>query len=78
MQKDVAIIKKAVLQGSPMNVKVGLKVQVLEPKSFNGNRDAKELENCLLDMEKFFKAAHVPKGEKVSIASTHLTRNVKL
>ncbi|RVW31327.1 hypothetical protein CK203_103435 [Vitis vinifera] len=44
------------------------KVQVPEPKGFNDNRNAKELENFLWDMEQFFKAAHVPDGEKVTPA----------
>ena len=61
-----------------MNNEVGPKVRVPELKNFNWNRDVKELENFLWDMEQFFKAAHVLKGEKVSITSMYLTRNAKI
>ena len=61
-----------------MNVKVGSKVRVPKPKIFSGNHDAKELENFIWDMEQFFKVAHVPNGDKVSIASMCLTRNAKV
>ncbi|RVW26159.1 Retrovirus-related Pol polyprotein from transposon 297 [Vitis vinifera] len=62
--EDIAILKKAVLQGSTSGPEATSKVRVLEPKGFNGNRNAKELENFLWDIEQFFKAAHVLDGEK--------------
>ena len=66
---DVAVLKKAMLQGSSSGPEASSsKVQVREAKGFNGNRNAKELENFLWDMEQFFKAAHVPDGEKVTPA----------
>ena len=66
---DVAVLKKAMLQGSSLGPESSSsKVRVLEPKGFNGNRNAKELEDFLWDMEQFFKAAHVPDGEKVTPA----------
>ncbi|RVW70978.1 putative disease resistance RPP13-like protein 1 [Vitis vinifera] len=71
--KDVVVLKKAVLQGSSSSHEASSKVQVPEPKGFNSNRNAKELENFLWDMEQFFKAAHIPDGEKVSITSMYLT-----
>ena len=40
--------------------------------------NAKELENFLWDMEQFFKVAHIPDGEKVSITSMYLTGDAKL
>ncbi|RVW19038.1 hypothetical protein CK203_095041 [Vitis vinifera] len=77
--EDVAVLKKAVLQGSSSGPDApSSKVRVPEPKGFNGNRNAKELENFLWDMEQFFKAAHVPDGEKVSITSMYLTSDAKL
>ncbi|RVX00197.1 hypothetical protein CK203_026713 [Vitis vinifera] len=48
-----------------------------KPKGFSGNRNAKELENFLWDIEQFFKAAHVPDGEKVSITSMYLIGDSK-
>ncbi|RVW58802.1 hypothetical protein CK203_108278 [Vitis vinifera] len=76
--EDIAVLKKAVLQGSASGPEAPSKVRVPEPKGFNGNRNAKELENFLWDIEQFFKAAHVPDGEKVSITSMYLTGDAKL
>ena len=66
------------LQGSLSGLEAPFKVRILEPKGFNGNRNAKELENFLWDIEQFFKVAHVPDGEKVSITSMYLTGDAKL
>ncbi|RVW78883.1 hypothetical protein CK203_043173 [Vitis vinifera] len=76
--EDIAILKKAVLQGSASGSKAPSKLRVPEPKGFNGNRNTKELENFLWDIEQFFKATHVPDGEKVSITSMYLTGDAKL
>ena len=76
--EDIVVLKKAVLQGSASGPEAPSKVRVPEPKGFNGNRNAKELENFLWDIEQFFKAAHVPDGEKVSITSMYLTGDAKL
>ena len=77
--EDIAVLKKAVLQGSLSGSKASFsKVQIPEPKGFNGNRNAKELENFLWDIEQFFKAAHVPDGEKVSITNMYLIGDAKL
>ena len=49
--EDVAILKKATLQGASPALNVPPKVRVPEAKGFNGNPNAKELENFLWDME---------------------------
>ncbi|RVW90844.1 Retrovirus-related Pol polyprotein from transposon 17.6 [Vitis vinifera] len=76
--EDIAVLKKAVLQGSLLGPKASSKVRVPKPKEFNGNRNTKELENFLWAMEQFCKAAHIPDGEKVSITSMNLTGDAKL
>ena len=78
LQADVAVLKNVVLQGCPSNADAGPKVQVLEPKGFNGNHNAKELENFMWDMEQFFKATHVPDSKNVSITSMYLMGDAKL
>ncbi|RVW71238.1 hypothetical protein CK203_058805 [Vitis vinifera] len=45
--EDIAVLKKAVLQGCFSSPEAPSKVRVLEPKGFNGNRNTKELENFL-------------------------------
>ena len=76
--EDVAVLKKAVLQGSSSGPETRSKVRVPELKGFNINKNVKELENFLWDIEQFFKAAHVPDGEKVSITNMYLTGDAKL
>ena len=41
--EDIAILKKAVLQGSASSPEAPSKVRVPEPKGFNDNRNGKEL-----------------------------------
>ncbi|KAL6312790.1 hypothetical protein AAG906_032960 [Vitis piasezkii] len=76
--KDIAILKKVVLHGCSSSNEAPPKVRVPEPKIFNGNRNMKELENFLWDMEQFFRVAHVLDSEKVSITSMYLTGDAKL
>ncbi|RVX04754.1 Retrovirus-related Pol polyprotein from transposon 297 [Vitis vinifera] len=76
--EDVAVLKKAVLQGSSSGPETRSKVRVPELKGFNINKNVKELENFLWDIEQFFKAAHILDGEKVSITSMYLTGDAKL
>ena len=78
MEEDVAVLKKTVLQGSSSGPKAPSKVRVPEPKGFNGNKNGKELENFLWDMEQLFKAAHIPDGDKLSITNIYLTGDAKL
>ena len=79
LQAYVTVHKKDVLQGYPSsNADAGPKVRVPKPKSFNGNRNARELENFLWDMEQYFKAARVPDSEKVSMNSMYLMGDAKL
>lgn len=76
--EDIVVLKKVVLQGSSLGFKAPSKIQVVEPKDFNGNWNAKELENYLWDMTQLFKAIHIPDGERVSITSMYLTSDAKL
>ena len=54
LAEDVAVLKKAIMQGASPTTDAPPKVTVPEPKGFSGNRNAKELENFLWDMEQFF------------------------
>ncbi|XP_057770708.1 uncharacterized protein LOC130990498 [Salvia miltiorrhiza] len=54
------------------------KVRIPDPKSFEGTRSSKELENFLWDMESYFQAAHVADEEKVSITTMYLSGDAKL
>ena len=76
--EDIVVLKNAVLQGSSSGSKSPPKIRVLEPKGFNGNKNAKQFENFLWGMKQFFKAAYVSDGEKVFITSMYLTGDAKL
>ena len=77
-EEDIAVLKTVVLQECSLDPEAPPKVQVPKPQGFNGNRNAKKLENFLWDMEQFFRAAHIPDAEKVSITSMYLTGDAKL
>ena len=78
MGVEISILKKVVAQCPPTVSGAPSKVCVPEPKGFGGARNAKELENFLWDMEQFFKVAHVPDDEMVSITSMYLSGDAKL
>ena len=66
------------MQGGPLASDAPSKVRVPKSKGFSENRNAKELESFLWDMEQFFQAAHVLDGEKVQITSMYLSGDAKL
>ncbi|KAL6319937.1 hypothetical protein AAG906_037013 [Vitis piasezkii] len=54
-------------------------VEVLKPQGFSGKRDAKELDNFLWHMERYFEAiALTDEAAKVRIATLYLTDNATL
>ena len=77
MELKISLVKK-VVAGSAHGPDVSHKVKVPEPKLFGGARSAKELENFLWNMEKYFKAARILDDEKVLITSMYLFGDVKL
>ena len=49
------------------------KLKFLDPRPFKGNRDAKELENFIFDLEQYFKATPACTDDiKVTVASMYL------
>ncbi|KAF3653377.1 hypothetical protein FXO38_15664 [Capsicum annuum] len=53
------------------------KVKILEPKSFDGARSAKELENFLRDMEYYFSTTRVVEIYKLNITKMYLAGDTK-
>ena len=49
-----------------------------KPKPFDGAQNAKDFENFLWDMEKYFFATRIPAGEQVTITTMYLSSDVKL
>ncbi|KAL2235185.1 UNVERIFIED_CONTAM: hypothetical protein Sindi_1250700 [Sesamum indicum] len=57
----------------------GARLRIPEPKAYSGERDAKEVENFLCDMEQYFLAADVrDEARKVATATMYLTGDAKL
>lgn len=48
-------------------------MKVRKPKTYNGVRSAKELENFFWDVENYFKATKVSDGEKASVTTMYLS-----
>lgn len=74
---EVALVKKAYVDSSP-KADNNSKVKIPEPLVFSGLRDAKELENFLWDIEKYYKIAKIIEEAQVGIASMCLTSNANL
>lgn len=75
---EIALVKRALNSGSSSSGEHSQKIKVPDPKPFAGARDSKELENFLWDMEQYFKAAHVPQTEMVTITTMYLSSDAKL
>lgn len=67
LKAEVTILRLAVAN-MPRGGEEHAKIKVPEPKSFDGVRGAKELENFLWDLEHYFATAHVHTNDKLTIA----------
>ncbi|KAL8124045.1 hypothetical protein AgCh_011887 [Apium graveolens] len=54
------------------------KPKIPKLKAFSGSHSSKELENCLWDMEQYFKPAHISVEAQVTIISMYLVEDAKL
>ncbi|KAL4281967.1 hypothetical protein GQ457_03G010880 [Hibiscus cannabinus] len=77
IKAHVNMIQLAV--GNSTTLDRGQRVRVPEPLRFEGNRDVKELENFLFDIEQYLRAIHATSEEdKVSKVSMYLSEDAKL
>ena len=76
LSDEVAVLKRALRESGSHGE--GRKTKVPNPSPYSGVRNAKELENFLFDMEQYFRAAHTPESEMITISSMHLTGDAKL
>ena len=78
LRQEVAIYKTA-LSAQVMATHEAPRVEVPKPHSFSGNRDAKELDNYLWHMERYFEAIGLnDEATKVCIATLYLIDNATL
>ena len=78
LRQEVAIYKMA-LSARVMPTHEAPRVDVPKPHSFSGNRDAKELDNYLWHMERYFEAIGLnDEATKVRIATLYLLDNATL
>ena len=80
MSTRIEVTMKAVENVSAGQTNTGSnKLKFLEPRPFKGNRDAKELENFIFDVEQYFKATPACTDDmKVIVASMYLIDDAKL
>jgi len=72
---ELEALKDKINGGSGMS---HARLKVPDPKSFDGLRDAKALENFIWDLEHYFIAAHVGDKDKVIMATMFLSGDAKI
>ncbi|KAJ9682242.1 hypothetical protein PVL29_018227 [Vitis rotundifolia] len=78
IRQELAIYK-AVVSARVMATQGASRVEVPKPQGFSGKRDAKELDNFLWHMERYFEAiALIDEAAKVRIATLYLTDTATL
>ncbi|KAJ4965687.1 hypothetical protein NE237_017536 [Protea cynaroides] len=78
LKAKIIVLERAVANGGLSQREIP-KLLILEPKPFNGTRDAKVLENFIWQTEQYFKASKMEdKDEKVSTSVMYLTDDVML
>ena len=80
MNTLIGVTMKAVENVMAVQTNIGSnKLKFLDPRPFKGNRDAKELENFIFDVEQYFKATTTCTDDiKVIVTSMHLIDDAKL
>lgn len=78
VQDELSEVRRKADMGMPVPNEKASKIKIPEPKSFNGARSSKDLENFLWDIEQYFRAARIPEAQKVTITSMYLTGDAKL
>lgn len=70
LEGELALCKKAIANGGNNVVVTNPKIEVPKPQSFTGNRDVKEVEHFLFQMETYFEGINLTEGaSKVKTAS---------
>ncbi|KAL2231132.1 UNVERIFIED_CONTAM: hypothetical protein Sindi_1707600 [Sesamum indicum] len=79
MSIQIGLLQRAVGSTPMVAHDPGARLRTPEPKAYSGERDAKEVENFLFDMEQYFLAADVrDEARKVATTTMYLTGDAKL
>ena len=79
LKGEIVLLKRAMVQGTPTTSdSPPAKVRMPEPKPFGSARNAKDFENFLWDMERYFIVARIPVGKQVTITTMYLLGDAKL
>ncbi|KAL2237930.1 UNVERIFIED_CONTAM: hypothetical protein Sindi_0984700 [Sesamum indicum] len=79
MSIQIGLLQRAVGSMPMVSHDPGARLRIPEPKAYSGERDAKEVENFLYDMEQYFLAVDVrDEARKVATATMYLTGDAKL
>lgn len=77
LRSEIKVLKMAIGSSSGSNQNVD-RTKIPEPKSFDGSRDSKVLENFIWDVEHYFKVTNKRDSAKVDIAALYLSGDAKL
>lgn len=77
LKTKVALLEKAVAYSEFLSSEAPT-VKILEPKSFNRVRDAKEVEKFLWNIERYLRVLKIEDEEKVNTASLYFTEDAML
>ncbi|KAL2246590.1 UNVERIFIED_CONTAM: Transposon Tf2-12 polyprotein [Sesamum indicum] len=79
MSIQIGLLQRAVGSTPMVAHDPGARLRIPEPKAYSGERDAKEVENFLFDMEQYFLVADMrDEARKVATATMYLTGDAKL
>ncbi|KAL6314379.1 hypothetical protein AAG906_021437 [Vitis piasezkii] len=77
--REEILVSQTVMSARVMPTQKASKVEVPKPQGFSGKRDAKELDNCLWHMERYFEAITLTdEAAKVRTVTPYLTNTTTL
>uniref|UniRef100_A0A803MYN9 Retrotransposon gag domain-containing protein n=1 Tax=Chenopodium quinoa TaxID=63459 RepID=A0A803MYN9_CHEQI len=72
LKEELALLKRTTVAGGA-TIQVGPKVEIPKPPKYHGRRDAREIDNFLWSMERYFEAVHLEEdASKINAATMYL------
>uniref|UniRef100_A0A803N015 Ty3 transposon capsid-like protein domain-containing protein n=1 Tax=Chenopodium quinoa TaxID=63459 RepID=A0A803N015_CHEQI len=78
LKEELTLLKRATVAGGA-TIQAGPKVEIPKPPKYHGKRDAREINNFLWSMERYFEAVHLEEdASKINAATMYLGDDVIL
>uniref|UniRef100_A0A803LW10 Ty3 transposon capsid-like protein domain-containing protein n=1 Tax=Chenopodium quinoa TaxID=63459 RepID=A0A803LW10_CHEQI len=72
LKEELTLLKRTTVAGGA-TIQVGPKVEIPKPPKYHGKRDAREIDNFLWSMERYFEAVHLEEdASKINAATMYL------